>query len=188
MATRRVVVPPTNEPVTLGEAKAQCRIDGSADDELLTLLIASARRHGEAVTRRVWAQSDWDVSIGGPLLGAMTIPIAPCSACLWVQVDGVPVDPSAYTFIPSGGHPLESPLLPVLTPGETFPSGSTVTVRLRAGWDAALFPADLKSWMLVRISGLYEQRENFATGHVVGDMPRTFVDCLLDAYFIPGGM
>lgn len=183
----QLITPATEEPVSLEEVKLHCRIDGDADNLLLQSLITAVRRHGEALTRRVFIRSDWELRFSGPFSEAQEIPVNPGAECVAVLVDGVTVDPVHYVFTPSALHPQESPLCALLEPAETFPDGDAIAVTVRAGWSAGSFPADIKAWMLVRISTLYEQRESIATGTVT-ELSHGFVDCLLDAYRIPGGM
>ncbi len=48
--THAIITPPAAEPLTLAQVKAHLRLDGNADDALLTSLIAAARRYLEATT------------------------------------------------------------------------------------------------------------------------------------------
>ena len=50
--TSTLIAGPGEEPVTLAEAKAWCRIDGADDDALLAALIAAARLQVESLTGR----------------------------------------------------------------------------------------------------------------------------------------
>lgn len=178
------------EPVTLEEAKLYCRIDtGNEEDALLSCLITAARQHAERKTGRVLRASTWAWRVCGVFsVGtALSVPLAPCSACLSVSVDGVPLDASLYAFIPSGNGGNEAPLLASFTFLRGFPWAGSLDVILAAGWVAGSIPQALKQWMLVRIGTLYEQRESFAVGTNFNEFSRSFVDCLLDPYVIPGG-
>jgi len=53
------IVPPYAEPIHLTEAKAWCRIEFSDDDDLVTRLVAAARRHVEVVTGRQLVAAGW---------------------------------------------------------------------------------------------------------------------------------
>jgi Phage gp6-like head-tail connector protein len=47
-----VVTPPSEEPVSLSEAKLHLRVDASNDDTLIQSLISAVRQHAEAITWR----------------------------------------------------------------------------------------------------------------------------------------
>ena len=47
-----IITPPATEPITLTEAKAQCRVDGTAEDALLTIYIQAAREQCERLIGR----------------------------------------------------------------------------------------------------------------------------------------
>ena len=47
-----LITPAAAEPITLAEARAQCRIDGTDEDALLTIAIAAARSRAEHETGR----------------------------------------------------------------------------------------------------------------------------------------
>ena len=117
------------EPVTLEEAKLYCRIDtGSEEDSLLSCLITAARQHAERKTGRVLRASTWTWRVEGefPLGAVLPVPLAPCSACLSVSVDGEPLEASMYAFTPSGNGGNEAPLLASLTPLHGFPARGSV--------------------------------------------------------------
>ena len=55
-------VDPTTEPVSIDEAKIQCRVDNDNDDDYITSLIVAARLHAEKVTNRALLPQTWRVS------------------------------------------------------------------------------------------------------------------------------
>jgi uncharacterized phiE125 gp8 family phage protein len=56
------VTQPTVEPVSLAEAKAQCRIDDTSEDLLLlATYISAAREWAEAYTRRTFIHTQWQL-------------------------------------------------------------------------------------------------------------------------------
>lgn len=185
MISIRCIRPATAEPVTLEHVKTHCRVDGSQDDALLMGLISAARQQAEGLIGRVVCESLWDVVVDGGITGPYTFPLSPCTELTEVRVEGNRVDTSRYTFTPSGVSVNERPMLATVTPGSDFPRGN-VCMTVKAGWPEV--PAPITQWMLVRIGTVYEQREAYAVGHVIGEMPRTFVDALLDPFIIPGGI
>lgn len=180
----RLITPPAAEPVTLEAARLHTRAEAAEDDVLLSGLIRVARREAEDISRRVFGESVWEVETG-PLTDPFRLPLVPCTAVESVVVDGEAAGAGLYGFTPSGLSPHESPLRAVLVPGPGFPQGVTV-LRVKAGYPAEKFPEPVRQWMLVRIGTLYEQRESFAVGANFNEFSRSFVDCLLDPYIIPG--
>jgi len=55
-----IATKPTAEPVTVAQAKTQCRVDTSDDDTYIGTLITAARRYVERVTNRVLITQTWD--------------------------------------------------------------------------------------------------------------------------------
>ena len=64
-----------------------------------------------------------------------------------------------------------------------------MTIRFRTGWPAvngaSSTPDAIKSWLLCRVTGLYEQRESFAA-RSVSALPGDFLDGLLDPWRVCG--
>jgi uncharacterized phiE125 gp8 family phage protein len=56
-----LVTPPTVEPVSLETAKLHLRVDGTADDTLITALIKSARETCEEISRRAFITQTWEM-------------------------------------------------------------------------------------------------------------------------------
>lgn len=54
-----IVTQPLTEPVTLAEAKLHLRVDNTADDALVSALIAAARQQVETITRRAFITQSW---------------------------------------------------------------------------------------------------------------------------------
>ncbi len=54
-----LITPPAVEPVTLADAKAYLRVDNDDDDGVISALIAGARSHIEAQTRRALITQAW---------------------------------------------------------------------------------------------------------------------------------
>lgn len=154
-----VTIAATSEPVSLVEAKAQTRIDGTASDTALGLYIASARAHVEAycgtpiVSRTVTVKSDSFEDFD-------KFPIAPLGS-----VSGI-----TYTDTAGDAQTLSAAVYEVRTDGltaslalkygKTWPSiqdGSRITVTAAVGYSAV--PDDVKHTLLLLISGMFENRE-----------------------------
>lgn len=58
-----LATPPAGEPVTLDEAKAQCRVEIADDDALISSLIVAARRACENEVRRSFVTQTWDLTL-----------------------------------------------------------------------------------------------------------------------------
>ena len=56
------MTPPASEPLSLAEVKTFLRIDGSADDSILTTLIASARIMAEELTGKSLITQSWKLA------------------------------------------------------------------------------------------------------------------------------
>jgi len=135
--TSTLIAGPGEEPVTLAEAKAFCRIDADDDDALVAALIASARLHVEAMTGRALVEQTWRLSLTcAPLL--VELPVVPAIA-LVAAPDGAALQGDAVLLAEAGGD---------------------VTIDYTAGYgDAADVPADLKQAVLTLVAYWYENRD-----------------------------
>lgn len=65
MSSLSLITPPTFDPVTLAEAKAQCRSTTSEEDGLIAGYLLAARHYCEDHTGRVFATQTWEMKVDG---------------------------------------------------------------------------------------------------------------------------
>ena len=171
MQTRlRLITPSAIEPVTLEHAKRHARIDHDIEDALLATFIAAARQHGEHLTARQFVEAEFELLLeafpqGNGPIRLPRPPLQAVTAVAYVDRDGERTLAAANYRVDAAGQ------LGVIEPVEAFAWPPTrgqpgaVAVRFRTGWPvvngAATTPEAIQTWMLARVTGLYEQREAF---------------------------
>lgn len=135
--TSTLIAPPGEEPVTLAEAKAFCRIDGSDEDALVNALIAAARLQVESLTGRALITQTWRLTMAcAPRL--VELPVIPVAA-LVAAPDGAVLQGDAVLLV----EPVDE-----------------LTVDYAAGYGAAAdVPGDLKQAVLTLVAYWYENRD-----------------------------
>jgi len=185
----KVITAPSVEPVTVAEAKLQTVVGFNTDDVLFALIISAARDHGEALTGRSWAPQTLEVVLDEFPSGKIELdrgPVTGITSVKYIDTDGTEQTLASGTDYDGSTDGLIAYVAPCYdtTWPETKATPGAVRVRYAAGWTAATFPPALKQWMLVRIAGLYAQRESFVVGASIGNMGRGFCDSLLDNYIV----
>ena len=181
----RVVTPPASEPVTLAEAKAHLRLEGTEDDTYVSALIQAARQHVEEVCWRGVVTQTWEAVLECfPDTDAVELRggnLASITSVTYVDGDGTSQTLSASVY---GADTVSVPGRLVLAYNETWPSTreqwDAVRVRYVVGWAAADVPAPIKQAMLLLVSQMYEHR----TPEVMGGTPGK-VDFAVDALLSP---
>ncbi len=170
-----VTVAAVSEPITLTEAKAQCRVDDTASDVLLGDYIAAARAHVEGycgtplVSRTVTVKCDGFADFAQfPL-----VPLASVSSVSYIDAAGASqtLATSIYEVRTDG---LTASL--ALKSGQTWPSiqaGSRITVTASVGYSAV--PDSVTHAMLLLIAQWYDQRS------AASDKPMSLVPHAVDA-------
>ncbi len=169
----KIITPPTDEPVTLDEAKLHCRVDVDDDDDLIAALIVSAREYGERIawrafltqTIQLWLEA-WP---GGDAIEIPRPPLQGVNVITWFDEDDDPhvVDEATY-FVDYYSEPGRV----VLRANQTWPNGTlraynSIVVEYDAGWEAAEdVPQNYKQAMLLLIGHWYENREATTVGAV----------------------
>lgn len=205
MKALRVITPAVCEPVSLDEVKLHARIDANGEDALLRLFIAAARAHGEQITGRAFVAQTRELTLDGfpGADAAIEIPAPPLGEIVSVSYD----DPegAAQTLADSQYRiaTVSDSVPALLRParGAVWPSTDagqqTVRIRFTCGWPVTglgttddpyivALPEALKAWLLIRVTGLYEQRESFVLGQPnrTVEMPRSYADALLDPFVV----
>lgn len=170
-----LVTAPATEPVTLTEAKAHLRVDGTDDDTLITSLIVAARESCEHETRRAFVTQTWRLTLDAfPSVIRLPRPAL-------IGVSGITyVDPDG------GTQTLATNQYTVITdrlPGEIRPAydvdwpniravENAVSVTYTAGYgNAAAVPSAIKAAILLTIGDLYANRETSIVGTIRTENP-----------------
>lgn len=145
--TSYLLAGPGEEPVTLAEAKAWCRIDADDEDALVAALIAAARLHVESLTGRALIEQSWRLVLECPKGRVVPLPVVPAMA-----VTAATADEAAIEVELQGDS--------VLLPAEGF---GTLSIDYTAGYgEAADVPQDLKQALLALVAFWFENRDTAA--------------------------
>lgn len=185
-------IQPASEPVTLEQAKLQCRVDHADEDDLITALIKPARELAEHRTGRAFITQtcEWVMpSLDGDKIAFPVAPVQSITSITYLDSNGVeqtlPTSVYALDKTGNGKHYLR------LKYGQSWPSVlsqfDAVKITFVAGYgDAADVPAAVKQWMLLAIALWYKNKESATEGSVVTELPTTFCDGLLHTVKIWG--
>lgn len=154
------------EPITLDEAKAHCRVDGDAEDTLISSLILAARLHVEQALSLALIQQRWSLFLDAwPAKAWVELPLAPL-----VSIDAVRL------YSPSGTSVTLEPTLffadtasrrprLVRTGTQSWPlpgrSANGIEIAFTTGYGTTPddVPAPLKQAIKLLIAHWYEGRE-----------------------------
>ena len=197
----QIINPPTEEPVSLAEAKAHLRVDFSDDDSLITSLIAAARQAAETLTGRQLTTARWKQVLDGfpgpSLMGVpagrvFTLPghailIAKVPVQSVVSIDYLDMGSVVQTMA-ANTYAVDAACEPArITPvfGQIWPIAlpqiGAVSVTFDAGYGpAAAVPEGIKAWIKIRVGSLYANREEVVLDRRVS--PLGFIDSLLDPF------
>ena len=161
--TAILLAPPALEPITLADAKGWLRLDTSAEDDLVSVLIVSARMIVEATTRRMLLTQSWRLVFDGwPQNGIVRIPLAPFQSLTAMRVYdannvALPVSsglaildasPDAARLYFPGNPPM---------PGRAI-AGVEIDVVVGYGAAAASIPEPIRQALRMLVARWYENR------------------------------
>lgn len=190
-----LITPPTAEPVTADEVKAHCNIESTADDVLLNGYIAAARRVGENLTKRQFVSATYELVLDRfpGWTGAIELPMPPLQSVTsvkYIDEDGVEqtLSTDLYT-VDTDSEP--GRIYPVYDEEWPDTRGQRQAVRIRyvTGWpvetSGPTTPENIRTWVMIRVAGWYESREPIIVGTSIAELPRDYIDGLLDEWRIP---
>lgn len=156
MYSQIITQDPLDALLTLDEAKKQCRVTHTFDDDLITAFIPVAAELAQAYTNRILSPATV-VSVVEQYYPEVQLPFGDVTTINTVEIDGV-----------------------VTTDFEFEPVTQKVTVnasygKLKVNYDCGFvtLPKAVKQAMLLTISTLYNNRENFVTGVTIAKLPQT---------------
>ena len=144
--TSYLIAGPGEEPVSLAEARAFCRIEHAEEDALMGALIAAARLHVESATGRALVTQSWRLVLNR--VHGLVVPL--------------PVVPVASLIEAPDGAVLQgdSVLLAAAV--------DALSIDYTAGYGAAEdVPQDLKHAVLLLVAYWYEHRDGLTTAPAV---------------------
>lgn len=183
----RLITAPATEPITLAQLKAQCRVDTTDDDAVLTLAIAAARAKAENYTGTAIISQVWEQTLDAFPAAEIELqkpPVTTVNAVTYVDASGATqtLSDAAYSL---DANTFPGWLLPAYGSAwpETRDQANAVAIRFTTGYaDANAVPGDLRAWLLLTAAFIYAQREVMVLGGRISEIPERFVDSLLDPY------
>ena len=169
---------PALEPISLAEAKAHLRVDGTAEDALIQSLIITSRLHIEAALGLALITQGWSFFLDRwPKGGRIQLPLRPVVAIGQVRVWRI--DGAAETLPPDAflldGHGMPPRLVATgeLMPMEPGRPINGIEIGFTAGFGAtpADVPATIRHALLLLVAHWYENREPVEIGAGVNAVP-----------------
>jgi uncharacterized phiE125 gp8 family phage protein len=156
------LVPPAGEPLSLAEARQFLRVEHDDDDAVITALIAAARAHVEALTRRALLTQTWRIVLDAWLAHGRIAPrIGPLQTLLAARVfdaSGVAHALEVESFVvDAAANVIAAPCWALPAPGRSV-AGIELDVICGFGALASDVPADLIHALKILLAHWYDNR------------------------------
>lgn len=165
MDTVRIYTAPAAEPVTLEEAKIDLRVDGTADNALITSLIVGARMEAERVAGRSFVTRTMEMQVDRWPAGPFVLRLGPVTAITSLTYyDNTntlqTVSSSDYTLISDTDPALLVPAVGLSWPSASLRDYSPIRLRYVAGYGAyTVVPDEFKRLIRALVAIDYESRD-----------------------------
>ena len=191
--TLKRITAPASQPITLADAKLHCKVDAdiTAEDGLIASIVGAAVEECEHLLQRslitqVWQRSldDWP---DGDAIELGMLPVRSVDSVLYIDPNGQQQTLPTSAWVLDDASELEAWVLPARGYGwpDVLDTANAVRVLFTAGYgDAAAVPEAIKAWIRARVATLYGFRAELLAGVSLQELPRGFIDGLLDRYRI----
>lgn len=166
------VVTAANQPITLDEAKAHCRVTFSDDDSLIERLIKAATHEIENRIQRTLCETTYIEQLDRFPSGGIKLALPPLlsvQSIVYFDATGAQLTLSANDYTvdthsePGWVFPAPDKQWP-----ETQDRINAVAITYKAGYlsggnaqqQREAVPEDLRAWLLIRVATMYENRES----------------------------
>lgn len=182
MSVNRLIAP-EEEPITLEEAKAYCRIDAdlSAEDAVLSDMIVDAREFIEDMTSRALApQTVERVLDGFPRERCIMLPRFPLIEVEEVRYDSPDGEARVFTQYDVVAHSMPGVISSRAPWPQTRSGAGSVRIRYRCGNGAVgddgemltpELPGMARRAVLYMVNHMYEHREGVIVGRTAAELP-----------------
>lgn len=184
----KLITDATVEPVTLEQAKVQCRVDDTitTDDELIGTLITAARQQAEQELGRALITQTWERVIDAFPAAEIELgkhQVLAITSVTYVDAAGASQTMAALDYSLDADTP-GGFLLPAIDTEwpDTLDTANAVRVRFTAGFGPSAddVPGAIKAWILARIGDLHPN------GDKVSAERQSQLDRLLDPFRVWG--
>jgi uncharacterized phiE125 gp8 family phage protein len=170
-----LLTPPAVEPWTVAEAKDFLRVEHSDDDTIIAALIAAARGHVEALTRRALLTQSWRFVLDAwPANGRIVLRMGPLRSVIAARVYDIAnhassIDLESFVVEPAADV-IASPCWALPVPGR-LTAGIELDLQFGYGASAADVPDPLRHAVRMLVAHWYENRGLAAVGSSVAALP-----------------
>ena len=176
--------PPATEPVTLAEAKAWLRVEGTEEDALIGALITAARQHIEGFTRRALVTTGYTLKLDAFPYDARNQsreivlprpPLASLTSIEYLDTNGAlqTLNPTTYV-VDTYAQPAKVFCRTETAWPATYTVPNAITLVYTAGYGTpAAIPAGLLIALRYIVAHWYELRTPVNVGNIVNEIPLT---------------
>lgn len=190
----QLTIEPESEPISISQAKAHLRVDGSDEDAYLTSLITVARQKIETEIRRALIKQQWVAYITGGFGTCLPVEL-PRARLMDAETLLLEYRNTIGNWVPWTDLLKQASREPALLWATAVPGSidsprsaqdAVWRVSFYAGYgdNADAVPGPIKHAILVLVAHLFERKEVVISGATVSEIPKS-LDWLLDQYRVP---